>query len=302
MYKCPPCASDCHDTIYNAPGICPVCEMALVEIKDNQFEGYSKKKVSIESKGISLNAAYYAPNNKNTLKGALVIVHGSAPSTYEDVSYYTKIGIKLGMAVLAYDKRGVGGSGGTYQSFTVEGSKNWFNLLASDVLAVISWLKEQPELENAKLGLLGGSQAGWIMPLAASKTKEVDFMIIGAGVAVSAGEEHFFSQLTGDGEENGISIQEAHKKLEGFQGEKGFDPTKILKQLRTSTLWFLGTNDPVIPVDATIEELERINNPNFEIVLLPHGDHNFRNTKTGEPYNLIGFIQPWLTESGIWNK
>ena len=301
-YRCPPCESNCHSIVYDNPGICPVCDMALVEIKHHQFDGYQKREVTIKNGDIALNAAYYSPANQGKIRAALIIVHGSAPSTYEDVSYYTRLGTKLGMAVLAFDKRGVGKSSGTYEYFTVEGSNEWFDLLASDVLACLTWLKSEPELRNAKFGLLGGSQAGWIMPLAASKTQNVDFMIIGEGVSVSAGEEHYFSQLTEDGGENGISIQEAHKKLQNFNGERGFDPRNILKDMDAMALWFLGTNDPVIPVDATLETLNQIDNPNFKVVLLPDGDHNFRNTRTGETYNLIDFIEPWLVEIGVAKK
>ena len=301
-YRCPPCAYDCHDRTYSTPGACIVCGMQLVPDTTRQYEGYNKSIVEIKSDSIHLNAAYYQPKNKERLKGAIVIVHGSAPSTYEDVSFYTRIGVQLGMAVLAFDKRGVGKSGGTYEYFDVNRSKAWFELLASDVLACVQWLKARPELRGTKIGLLGGSQAGWIMPLAASKSNDIDFMVIGEGVSVSAGEEHYFSQLTGDGSGNGISIAEAHNKLKHFSGELGFDPRLILENLDVKTLWFFGTNDPVIPVDASIAVLEKMKNPNFKIVLLPFGDHNFKNTRTDERYDLVGYIEPWLNAVQVIRK
>lgn len=293
-YRCPPCASDCHNQTFEQPGTCPVCTMELITEQQSKYDGYTKEEVRIVNDSLALNAAYYSPINPKEIKAVLVIVHGSAPSTYEDVSFYTRLGTQLGMAVLAFDKRGVGKSGGTYENFSVSGSEKWFNLLASDVLACVKWLKSRPELQKAKLGLLGGSQAGWIMPLAASKSTNIDFIIIGEGVAVSAGEEHFFSQLTGDGDENGISIEEANKKLKDFDGERGFDPKAILEQLNIPVLWFLGTNDPVIPVDATLSELNRMDKSNFTVQILEDGDHNFMNTRTNERFNLLFYIKPWL--------
>ncbi|WP_211341817.1 prolyl oligopeptidase family serine peptidase [Ulvibacterium marinum] len=298
-YRCPPCNSNCHTVQYENPGDCPVCAMPLIKITNTQFKGYDKEEVVIQNGGIRLNAAYYTPQNNSEIQGVLVVVHGSAPSTYEDVTYYTRIGTKLVMAVLAYDKRGVGKSEGRYQFFSVDGSEKWFNLLASDALACVSWLKNRPELGKAKLGLVGGSQAGWIMPLAASKNDTIKFIIIGEGVAVSAGEEHYFSQLTGDGDVKKLTIAEAHSKLQYFKGAKGFDPRSILKNLKTKTLWILGTKDPVIPVDATINELKRINNPNFQIQLLEYGNHDFVNTKTRKSYDLLDYLVPWLTEIGV---
>lgn len=299
IYYCPPCPFDCHSKSYNQPGVCPKCDMVLVKWTEVQFKNYEKQSVLIKNNNVTLSAAYYSPINNQGQLAAVVIVHGSAASTYDDVSFYTNIATQLGMSVLAFDKRGVGGSSGKYQPFTVEESIPWFNLLASDVLACLKWLRERPETDTTKIGLLGGSQAGWIMPLAASKNKEVKFIISGEGVSVSAGEENYFSELTKDGTDRGLPISIADKKLQTFTGLKGFDPRRILKNIDTKTLWFFGTADPVIPVDASLRELKELDNPNFEVVILPNGDHNFNNTKTGERYDLINYIKPWLIKIGI---
>jgi len=301
-YFCPPCPNDCDTERYEYPGICPTCGMTLEkETAPESFEGYMMLPIKIESGDITLNAAYYSPTQGTTTNAAVVIVHGSAPSTFDDVAYYTSIATKLGMSILAFDKRGCGESGGTYQYFTVEGSKAWFTLLAQDVSVCLNWLKNQSEIDSQKIGLLGGSQAGWIMPLVASTDTTVNFIISGEGATVSAGEENFHSELTGDGSGNGISINEADKKLKMFDGERGFDPRNILKILNVKTLWFFGTKDDVIPVNASIEVLNKINNENFEIITLPNGDHNFMNVETETRYDLTKYIKPWLVEIGVLN-
>ncbi|MEP2668120.1 MAG: prolyl oligopeptidase family serine peptidase [Cyclobacteriaceae bacterium] len=299
IYYCPPCPFDCHNEPYNQPGLCPVCNMDLLKRIEVKFKNYHKQPVLIKNDSITLNAAYYSPISNQGQLPAVVVVHGSAPTTYDDVAFYTSIATQLGMSVLAFDKRGVGGSNGQYQPFTVEESITWFKLLASDVIACLNWLRLQPEIDKTKIGLLGGSQAGWIMPLVASKYKDVKFIISGEGVSVSAGEENYFSELTGDGADGGLSISLADKKLQTFIGSKGFDPRLILKTINTKILWFFGTADPVIPVDASLRELKEINNDNFDIIILPDGDHNFNNTKTKERYDLVNYIKPWLTKIGI---
>ena len=301
QYRCPPCGFNCHHTLYDAPGTCPTCQMTLIPISDSKIKGYHKSEVQFKNDEIVLNGVYYTPYATEAIKGAVVIVHGSAPSTHEDVFFYTKMASELGFAVLAYDKRGVGKSQGTYEYFSVSRSVDWFNLLADDVVAAIDWLKRQPELIDSKVGLIGGSQAGWIMPLAAHKSNQVDFMIIGEGVSISAGEEAYFSNLTGDGVADGIPISEADQKLKDFDGFTGFDPRKILEDQQIKTLWFFGTNDPVIPVNASVQALENFSNPNHTIQILPHGDHNFLNTKTGERYDLTTFIRPWLVSIGVYH-
>ncbi len=279
---------------------CPFCNLELIEVASSKYKGYTKEEFTLINKkdSISLNAAFYLPED-NKIAGILIIAHGSAPTTYEDLSYYIRLGTKLNMGVLAFDKRGVGKSTGRYESFTVERSKEWFNLLASDVISAIDWVKSRPDLNALKIGLLGGSQAGWIMPLAASQNKNVDFIIIGEGTSVSAGEEHYFSLLSGDGSGEGISIKEADIQLQSFKGDKGYDPREILKKLQAKTLWFLGTSDPVIPVDATIRVLKELNNPHFKIEILKNGDHNFVNVETGKSYNLVPLIRSWLKSENI---
>lgn len=299
-YRCPPCDFDCHHLEFNAPGLCTVCQMELIKVSTAEFDGYTSEEITIPSDTILLNAAYYVPNDK-AIRGALVVVHGSSPSTYEDVSYYAKLGKRLNMVVLAYDKRGCGKSGGKYQSFDVAGSSKWFNALAADVLACVSWLQSRPELNHVKIGLIGGSQAGWIMPLAASKNDDIKFIIIGEGVSVSAGEEDYFSQLTQDGEAGGVSIEEADAKMRYFKGKKGYDPREVLKALQSKCLWIFGTSDPVIPVDATLRELKRLDNMNFTLQILANGNHDFVNVETGKPYDLLEYIEPWLIKEKIVN-
>jgi hypothetical protein len=85
------------------------------------------------------------------------------------------------MAVLGYDKRGVGGSTGDWRTES-------FDDLASDASAAIEFLKARREIDPSQIGLLGWSQAGWVMPLAAAREKGVAFLISISGAGVSPAE------------------------------------------------------------------------------------------------------------------
>ncbi|MHA7832656.1 MAG: hypothetical protein ACX93O_16285 [Flagellimonas sp.] len=115
------------------------------------------------------------------------------------------------------------------------------------------------------------------MPLATSMTKNVDFIVIGERVTVCAVEEDFHSILAGYGSGNGLSIKLADERLNSFMGVEGFDPRPILKNMESPILWFFGTKDDVIPVNASMEVLDKMNKNNLEIILLPIGDHNVKN-------------------------
>ena len=89
--------------------------------------------------------------------------------------------IRHGMAVLGYDKRGVGGSTGDWNTAS-------FDDLAGDVVAAFEYLKTRRDIDAAQIGLLGISQAGWIMPLAAVRAKDIAFLISISGAGVPAAE------------------------------------------------------------------------------------------------------------------
>ena len=89
--------------------------------------------------------------------------------------------IRRGMAVLGYDKRGVGGSTGDWNTAS-------FDDLAGDVVAAFEYLKTRSDIDPAQIGLLGVSQAGWIMPLAAVRAKDIAFLISISGAGIPAAE------------------------------------------------------------------------------------------------------------------
>jgi hypothetical protein len=49
-------------------------------------------------------------------------------------------------------------------------------------------LKSRGDIDTAQIGLLGVSQAGWIMPLAAARAKDLAFLISISGAGVSPAE------------------------------------------------------------------------------------------------------------------
>ena len=88
---------------------------------------------------------------------------------------------KRGIALLTYDKRGVGASGGVYagpEAGTNNVSRE--NLaLAEDAATAIRALRQERKLSNVPRGFIGGSQAGWIIAAAALKYREARFIVNG---------------------------------------------------------------------------------------------------------------------------
>lgn len=85
-----------------------------------------------------------------------------------------------GIASFVYDKRGTGQSEGRYTQD--------FHVLAADARAALAQARSMAGDRIESVGFLGGSQGGWIAPLAASEA-DVDFVVALYGMAVNALQE-----------------------------------------------------------------------------------------------------------------
>jgi uncharacterized protein len=130
---------------------------------------------------------------------AVILVHASGAEDREYLLPYARFLIRHGMAVLGYDKRGVGASTGDW-------NKASFDDLAGDVVAASGYLKTRPDIQHGQIGMLGWSQAGWVMPLAAIRAKDLAFLISISGAGVS-GAETTIDQARNEMAANGMRPQ-----------------------------------------------------------------------------------------------
>ena len=112
---------------------------------------------------------------------AVILVHGSGAENREYILPFARFLVRRGVAVLGYDKRGAGESTGDWKTAS-------FDVLAGDVSAAFEYLKTRRDIDPAQIGLLGVSQAGWVMPLAAVRAKDMAFLISISGAAIPAAE------------------------------------------------------------------------------------------------------------------
>jgi hypothetical protein len=134
-------------------------------------------RITVESDGARLAATVVEPADGGP-HPALVVVHGSGRETGATYRSVADDFVAEGYVALVYDKRGVGGSSGTYFGVGPLNSERILGELASDALACLEALRSRPSVDPARVGLLGFSQAGWIIPLAASRSPQVAFMVL----------------------------------------------------------------------------------------------------------------------------
>jgi uncharacterized protein len=119
------------------------------------------------------------PGPADPRRPLVVMVHGSE-KTAAIGSVYAYMLAAQGVSVFVYDKRGTGRSGGDY-------TQN-FELLADDAAAAIRQARTMAAGRFGRAGFFGGSQGGWVAPLAATRAP-ADFVAIGFGLVVSPIEE-----------------------------------------------------------------------------------------------------------------
>ena len=112
---------------------------------------------------------------------AMVPVHGSGSDAAQDFMYTPDFYLASGFAVLTYDKRGTGCSGG---DFTFD-----YDALARDAVAATRWLAARPEVDGDRIVMAGYSQGGWVAPLAAGLGAPVRGVIVNYGMIESSAEE-----------------------------------------------------------------------------------------------------------------
>ncbi len=112
---------------------------------------------------------------------AVVLVSGSGPNTRDEAVFNHKIFLVLadylarnGIAVLRYDKRGIGQSTGDYGKATTAE-------FTSDAQAAAAWLRAQPGIDARHVGLVGHSEGGLIVPAVAVADPKTAFIVLMAG-------------------------------------------------------------------------------------------------------------------------
>ena len=207
---------------------------------------------------------------------AVVIVPGSVPAHRDTYDLWAFFFASRGFAVLTYDKRGVGASTGQYLRAATDAN---LRDLAADALAGIEWLRRRPDVAATRTGLSGGSQAGWVIALAASHSSHVRFAAMQSGPAMSVGRQLVYSALTKGGYV-APTDEEIRAALNGVP-DSGYDPRSDLASLTIPVLWQQGAADKRMYTPETLANLAAIGSRDFTVKVYPGGAHSLRLTANG---------------------
>jgi pimeloyl-ACP methyl ester carboxylesterase len=111
---------------------------------------------------------------------AVVIVAGTGPWTRGGFEKIRAHLLGSGIAVLQYDKRGVGKSTGTFV--------DTLPVMEGDVAASVEFLRTRQDIDPARIALIGHSQGGVAVPAVASRDPRVAAVVVLSGPVGTRGE------------------------------------------------------------------------------------------------------------------
>lgn len=260
--------------------------------RDSTYQSdFTLEDVNFKSVGITLAGTIFKPKYTHA---AVILVHGSGQE--KRMVGMASLLARNGIAVLTYDKRGVGKSGGVYAGPEV-GTNNIdflnLNLLALDASAAANALLAHLPANHVPLGLMGFSQAGWIIPLATKNNHNVNFMVLFSGPVVTALEQlrfQFYTQGNSNFWETHTEA-DAHEHIRSDPDRYKFidtDPRDALAAFSVRGLWLFGGKDLQIPVLLSIEHLNALKAQGkpYEYQLFPELGHNTASSKSQEPVSI----------------
>ncbi len=142
-----------------------------------------------------------------------------------------------GIGAFVYDKRGTGASGGTY-------TQN-FNVLSGDAVAAMNEAKRLTGSRLGRIGYQGGSEGGWVVPLAANRA-HVDFAIVSFGLAVTVLEEDqesvaldmYFHHDSAADTAKALELARAGEHFVATGGKQDYEKFDMLRQKYKSEPWY----------------------------------------------------------------
>jgi uncharacterized protein len=140
------------------------------DVTDTVFEGRG---------GVKLAGRLVLPKSNDPVP-IVILIHGAERDSARDSYALQRLLPAENVGAFVYDKRGTGRSDGQYTQD--------FDTLADDAVAAMREAKRIAGTRCARIGYQGGSQGGWVAPLAATHAP-VDFVIVSFGLAVSVIDE-----------------------------------------------------------------------------------------------------------------
>jgi dienelactone hydrolase len=209
----------CADPVYRRIDIVPKASGPIAAIR---VTAHGRSRLAPRLRSVREETLRFASADGTVLEGtlflptgpgihpALAMLHGSGAQSrngfYGHIRFLSEAYARAGIAVLAYDKRGVGGSKGDWETASLD-------LLAQDGAAAVRALQARGDIDPQRIGMTGSSQAAWIIPMALRHVDGVALMQMRSGSSPMGVEESEWRRLPLQMRGEGFSQEEIDRAL-----------------------------------------------------------------------------------------
>ena len=155
--------------------------LMIVTVGSVQGGNYLSKEITFKNDTVTFGATLTIPQDVKRPPVA-IILSGTGKQDRDGTMAGHKLFADIadylgnhGVAVLRFDDRGTGKSTGVYETATTED-------FANDGLSALNALKKRKDIDPSRIGFIGHSEGGAAMSIAASRCKDVKFMVSLAGL------------------------------------------------------------------------------------------------------------------------
>jgi pimeloyl-ACP methyl ester carboxylesterase len=238
---------------------------------------------------------------------AVVMTHGSGPQARDEFQVFSAFCELLGIAVIADDKRGIGQSRGVYPGERAVPST--IDILARDAQAEARYLARLPKIDRSRIGVLGDSQAGWVIARAAAREPAFRWAVPLVGPTTTVDEADAWGELAGQGQAPKTGTDEEMLAQVRAAGRGGFDPVPYLRRLTIPVHWVFADDDRNVPTELCIERLRPLQaghdftwttiHATHSLLELPSGLNSGLARSRGFGSTLFPSVAAWLREHKI---
>jgi pimeloyl-ACP methyl ester carboxylesterase len=188
---------------------------------------YTVEEVTFSNAGVALSGTLTIPATPGP-HPAVVMITGSGPQNRDEEIFGFKpfriiadFLTRRGVAVLRYDDRGIGASTGKFAEATTQD-------FAGDAAAAFVFLRKRNGIRPDRIGLCGHSEGAIAATMIASGSKDVGFVILLAGPAVT-GDRLIMSQIETLSRAGGATDEQIREALS--------QQSAVVKAARTGQGW-----------------------------------------------------------------
>ena len=265
-------------------------DLTSVMMREERIKHVGDEQVFIPSTGFSLAGTWTKPAGATGRLPAVVLVGSGAQDRDETAAGIPIFGqlagalADSGYAVVRYDRRGSGQSGGRTENATL-------TTYADDVVRIVEWLVARKDVDKNRIAIVGYGEGGPVAMLATSRAKAVGALALlgahgstGREVALEVQQQELIRAGASEGERTAkIALQ--NRVFDAMTTGKGWDMIPPEVRRASDTPWFRSfiVFDPAATLTKVPQPMLIVHGALDQQVLPAHADRLERTAAARKP-------------------